>query len=864
MYLYFNKNGTLTTQINHGEVPRQGANLDVHALVDLDFFEEQGDYHLDDWTALLKVVDTLGNTALSGATMDGPKLITFVKANNAEATFNLVNGQNYYAFDFLINSSIYSDVTALSGNIKIGVSFINTDSSLNVVGGECTLYIEPVLKDSYIKNNINPSQYRQLMSKIEQAEFYVTNNIYNNYSVSYNLVVNRNGYQVPNVKFETISIEQYSGYTVKQLRDNTTNTKIEDISKIKEYLTAITGNGRIPKYNESKPSDQFIICAVDNSMWKMQYDETNGLLAFKVENVPLLDTKQDTLTYTSIIDVSDVCLYEKDEDPTSDGTDGRLENISGGLYFNGNPVFMLGNAISVNNTEDNIQAIIASNTSSVIKGNLSSIISSDNCSIGDTNTDKNGRQVVISSKSSITNGNDTAIVAARQSEIISDENSHSTESAIIGGYSNTINKTQRAVIIGGSENTINAVSGSDALYGFIGGGQNNEVKHRNSATIGGQHLITSGPEQSIVGRYNDNTLSSVLFAVGNGSSVSSRSNALTVYNDGTVDVKKISINSPLRIFGGDSATDAKIILDQSASGQITDSGTKTIFGFTSNGSSDLKVGSSSYSLSLRGSGTRPTYNGNDVALTSDLSNYVTTNTTQTGLTGDKTFVDSSIKVQHSLYPSNCTLITRSGIDIQYNNGSYSNKSVLGALELDIISGSDATIYRVGQISNKISSENFAVLTLPTTTGELALKDDIPSTYIKSASVSGNTLTLTKQDNTTVKFTPSGGGEGGGLTLLYNGNCDDISGSTATQIGNSELYAISGYIDTENLETLIGAAYLSDKLFIEVIGGGDSHSSSNIFPLTEDYGYYRFYGIWDDTIDGAIMGAHDEINIYKLG
>lgn len=309
MYLYFNKNGTLTTQINHGEVPRQGANLDVHALVDLDFFEEQGDYHLDDWTALLKVVDTLGNTALSGATMNGPELITFVKSNNAEATFNLVNGQNYYAFDFLINSSIYSDVTALSGNIKIGVSFINTDSSLNVVGGECTLYIEPVLKDSYIKNNINPSQYRQLMSKIEQAEFYTSNN---NYSVSYNLVVNRNGYQVPNVKFEPISIEQYSGYTVKQLRDNTTNTKIEDIYKIRKYLTAITGSGRIPEYDELKPSDQFIICAVDNTMWKMQYDETNGLLAFKVENVPLLPT-----TYIKSASVSDNTLTLTKQDNTT-------------------------------------------------------------------------------------------------------------------------------------------------------------------------------------------------------------------------------------------------------------------------------------------------------------------------------------------------------------------------------------------------------------------------------------------------------------------------------------------------------------------------------------------------------------------
>ena len=34
---------------------------------------------------------------------------------------------------------------------------------------------------------------------------------------------------------------------------------------------------------------------------------------------------------------------------------------------------------------------------------------------------------------------------------------------------------------------------------------------------------------------------------------------------------------------------------------------------------------------------------------------------------------------------------------------------------------------------------------------------LPNEYIKDASVSGNTLTLTKKDDTAVVFTPSGGG-----------------------------------------------------------------------------------------------------------
>ena len=39
----------------------------------------------------------------------------------------------------------------------------------------------------------------------------------------------------------------------------------------------------------------------------------------------------------------------------------------------------------------------------------------------------------------------------------------------------------------------------------------------------------------------------------------------------------------------------------------------------------------------------------------------------------------------------------------------------------------------------------------------------PDAYIKDASISGNTLTLTKKDNTNVVFTPSGGSSGGGVS-----------------------------------------------------------------------------------------------------
>lgn len=76
-----------------------------------------------------------------------------------------------------------------------------------------------------------------------------------------------------------------------------------------------------------------------------------------------------------------------------------------------------------------------------------------------------------------------------------------------------------------------------------------------------------------------------------------------------------TLTSPLTITGGDSATASKIILD--TNGQITDTGTSTLFGRSGTGST-LMVGHSSYTMTMRGSATRPTYNGNNLALYSDL------------------------------------------------------------------------------------------------------------------------------------------------------------------------------------------------------------------------------------------------------
>lgn len=82
-----------------------------------------------------------------------------------------------------------------------------------------------------------------------------------------------------------------------------------------------------------------------------------------------------------------------------------------------------------------------------------------------------------------------------------------------------------------------------------------------------------------------------------------------------------TLTSPMTLTGGDSATASKIIL--SSNGQITDSGTATMLGFSGG---NYIVGSTNYPTTFRGKQTRPPWNGKDLALYSDIPAAVTEST----------------------------------------------------------------------------------------------------------------------------------------------------------------------------------------------------------------------------------------------
>lgn len=114
-----------------------------------------------------------------------------------------------------------------------------------------------------------------------------------------------------------------------------------------------------------------------------------------------------------------------------------------------------------------------------------------------------------------------------------------------------------------------------------------------------------------------------------------------------------TLSKPLKVTGGDQATAGKIILDQSNKGQITDTSTATLFGFTSG--SVLTIGSSSYSTALRGSQARPTWNGNNLALQSDVHSVLSAKAVSISASGwSSNTTMSGFKYRASITIEGCT------------------------------------------------------------------------------------------------------------------------------------------------------------------------------------------------------------------
>ena len=285
-----------------------------------------------------------------------------------------------------------------------------------------------------------------------------------------------------------------------------------------------------------------------------------------------------------------------------------------------------------------------------------------------------------------------------------------------------------------------------------------------------------------------------------------------------------TLGGPLTITGGDAAGAGKLILDQNTLGQITDSGTSTLLGFINK--TTLTAGHSSYTLALRGSATRPTYNTKALALYSDvetvqtnLTNHikdaVTISGTQT-ITGTKTFnAPTNINQQEQ---TTIKLKTANGGAIIFGKEGANSGTMIRLDQTDGICRlrfrSSATAGAMvweqpeqgAQLYIDLGKEGVDKrrITFPTSAGTLALTSNISSSI--AAAISGGT-------NYIPKFT--------GANKVGNSNITD-DGSTIT---------------------------LGSKVVIKG-NGGSYNEGLRILPASNGWSNVFF------SADNTVQGAHD--------
>jgi len=199
----------------------------------------------------------------------------FQKANALEVTQSAILPANTKIGDL--------DFTDISGNLKKVAeldSILSRKQNRLVAGTNITLVDNP--NDT---TTINASGSGGATIPPERLTF------------AQNLVVNGNGYQMPNVKFG--SEQTYGIYTYREFQNNSTSAPITDTTTIKNYLTIMTGNDAIPVYDADDGKACFIHCSESNTLWKIQRQvggATNDRLwAFKVVDAPFsLNIKDGT------------------------------------------------------------------------------------------------------------------------------------------------------------------------------------------------------------------------------------------------------------------------------------------------------------------------------------------------------------------------------------------------------------------------------------------------------------------------------------------------------------------------------------------------------------------------------------------
>ena len=130
-------------------------------------------------------------------------------------------------------------------------------------------------------------------------------------------------------------------------------------------------------------------------------------------------------------------------------------------------------------------------------------------------------------------------------------------------------------------------------------------------------------------------------------------------------------------------------------------------------------------------------------------------------------------------------------------------------------------------------------------GDIAVSGGEPDTYVKSASVNGNKLTLTNKDNSTVEFTAGGGGgkdpDNKTIVLDSDGKLStSIGGSRTLVSGETVVHEVSGPVTIPSASTT-------------------SITFPDIYGLIPDYKGKNLYISFDAFNSSTSVGQH-----FKMG
>lgn len=146
MFLYFDKEGTLKTKIDHGEKLRQGGDMNVTVCLDTDFWssKKRGDYSLE-LNALLMTLVFPDETKSIFQTADSVSERVFEKLYDSEIVYDLVPGKTYLMYDFFFSAE---SATPYFGKLRINLTAGNSITTNDYVKiGEDTEWIslDPIL-----------------------------------------------------------------------------------------------------------------------------------------------------------------------------------------------------------------------------------------------------------------------------------------------------------------------------------------------------------------------------------------------------------------------------------------------------------------------------------------------------------------------------------------------------------------------------------------------------------------------------------------------------------------------------------------------------------------------------------------------